>query len=510
MSRRIWIPLLVVAALAVAVAVVAVALPRTGPVAPAEAFVTRDGSRLMLDGKPFAVAGSNNYRPMFLEPPLVDEIMKTAADNNLTVMRVWGFNDIGNADGTNSVDTANTPRYFHYWDGDSPAYNDGEDGLQRLDYVVASAKRHNVRLVIPFVNNWASFGGMDQYVRWAGARYHSDFYTDPTIRQWYQDWVRHLLERTNVHTGVRYKDEPTIAVFELANEARCQAAGQYPRSPDCTTDTITSWVTEMAAYVKSIDSRHLLGFGDEGFMCDEGADHFAYDCSQGVDAAAIARLDDIDLVGLHLYPDHWKTDPQWATEYIKRHVALADEVGKPLFLGEYGWRGDAPRNIVFHQWLSAFHAGGGDIALYWMMQPRSEALTPLDQDGFTAYCPSPVCTQVSYWSQALLDGRTDFPPVADEDFLVAAAAQPVTIDVLASDVSPLSRLDRATVDLDPGTSGVQATVTLPAGAVVVVDGTVTYTPAAGFTGTAEIPYTVNDVEGRTSNVATLTIRISDV
>ena len=186
---------------------------------------------------------------------------------------------------------------------------------------------------------------------------------------------------------------------------------------------------------------------------------------------------------------------------------MANEVGKPLFLGEYGWRGSAPRNVVFHQWLSAFHAGGGDIALYWIMQPRSEALTPLDQDGFTAYCPSPVCTQVSYWSQALLDGRTDFPPVADADFKIAAAGGPVAVDVLSSDVSPFSRLDRGTVDLDHGTAGTQATVTLPDGTAEAVDGTVTYTPAVGFTGTARIPYTISDVEGRASNVATLTIEV---
>ena len=508
MSRRVWVLVGVLSGvLAVAVAAVAFVLTRADRAVPAEAFVTRDGSRLMLDGKPFAVAGSNNYRPMFLEPPLVDDIMRTAADNNLKVMRVWGFNDIGNPDGTNSVDTANTAKYFHYWDGDSPAYHDDKEGLQRLDYVVASAKRHNVRLVIPFVNNWASFGGMDQYVRWAGGSYHSDFYTNPTIRQWYKDWVSHILERTNVHTGVKYKDEPTIAVFELANEARCQGAGQYPRSPDCTTDTITAWVTEMAAHVKSVDSRHLLGFGDEGFMCSDDGDHFAYDCSQGVDAAAIARLDDIDLVGMHLYPDHWKTDPQWATEYIERHLALADEVGKPLFLGEYGWRGSQPRNAVFHQWMSAFHKGGGDIALYWIMQPRSESLTPPDLDGFTAYCPSPVCTQVSYWSQALLDGRTDFPPVADADFTVASGSAPVSVDVLASDVSPFSRLDRATVDLDPSAAGAQAAITLPAGRGRV-DGTITYTPAVGFAGTARIPYTVSDVDGRTSNVATLTVQVA--
>src|SRR5262245_19025738 len=235
----------------------------------------------MLRGEPFAAAGSNNYRPMFLETAVVDDIMQAAADNNFQVMRVWAFNDIGRADGSESVDIQNTTTYFHYWDGHAPAYNDGENGLAKLDYVVASAKRHNIRLVLPFVNNWASFGGMDQYVRWAGGQYHSDFITNPTIRQWYRDWVRHLLDRTNVHTGVKYRDEPAIALWELAIEARCQGSSQFAPAPDCRGDTLTVWAREMAAYVKSIDRKHLVGFGDEGFLCEPSADHWAYDCSTG-------------------------------------------------------------------------------------------------------------------------------------------------------------------------------------------------------------------------------------
>src|SRR5262245_48671589 len=165
-------------------------------------FLSRDGAHFTLDGKPFAAAGSNNYQPMFLDPAQVDDIMQTAAKNYFQVMRVWAFNDIGLADGTNSVDVWNTNTYFHYWDGKAPAFNDGEDGLEKLDYVVASAKKFGIKLVLPFVNNWGSFGGMDQYVRWAGKQYHSDFYTDPTIRGWYQDWVKHLLNRKNTLTGV--------------------------------------------------------------------------------------------------------------------------------------------------------------------------------------------------------------------------------------------------------------------------------------------------------------------
>ena len=433
---------------------------------------------------------------MFLEPAVVDDIMKAAADNNFQIMRVWAFNDIGRADGSESVDIQNTTTYFHYWEGNAPAFNDGDTGLAKLDYVVASAKRHGVRLVLPFVNNWASFGGMDQYVRWAGGQYHSDFYTDPTVRQWYRDWVRHLLDRTNVHTGVRYKDEPAIALWELANEARCQGSSQFAPSPDCRSETLTGWAREMAAYVKSIDRKHLLGFGDEGFLCEPSADHWAYDCSTGVDGRTIAAIDEIDMVGLHLYPDHWDTDPAWSTDYIERHLALGAQVGKPVFLGEYGWRGTDTRNAVFHQWLTAFRSGGGDIALYWIMQPRSELVTPPDSDGFTAYCPSPVCTQVSYWSQSMLTGRTDFPPVVDDDYLLLSAGRPGTLDLLANDVSLFTQLDRASVQLDSSPPGVS-----------LADGRVSYQPPPGFSGVVEFTYTVADVQGRVSAPASVTIRL---
>jgi len=505
MSKPQWKIAGAVAVVVLAVAGVTALLLR-GDDRPGPDFVTRSGSQLMLAGKPFAAAGSNNYRPMFLDKELVDLIMQAAGTSQFQIMRVWGFNDIGLADGTGSLDFQNRTTYFHFWDGKAPAFNDGANGLEKLDYVVASAKKNNVRLVIPFVNNWGSFGGMDQYVSWANGQAHGEFYTSPTIRGWYKDWVRHLLERTNIYTKVKYKDEPTIAVWELANEARCKAT-HFPQGT-CTTDTITAWAKEMAAHVKSIDRTHLLGFGDEGFMCETGASHWAYDCSQGVDARAIAAINDLDLVGLHLYPDHWGTDADWATDYLKRHLTLAGPRGKPVFLGEYGWRRTETRNVVFHQWISVFQQGGGDIALYWVMEPRVEGITPPDQDGFTAYCPSPVCTQVSYRSQAMLTGRTDFPPVPDEDFVLVPFGKTGTLDLLANDVSLYARIEPSTVDLDPAAAGAQASLTLPGGALAVAGGTLTYTPAAGYSGRVDFTYTVADDAGRVSEPANGTIRVA--
>lgn len=362
---------------------------------------------------------------------------------------------------------------------------------------------------MPLVNNWGAFGGMDQYDRWAGLTYHSDFYTDPKARQWYKDWASHLLNRVNSITGIKYKDDPTITAWELANEPRCAASGLLKASPDCKTDTITAWAKEMSGYIRSVDSNHLIGLGDEGFLCDPAGNDWTLDCSQGIDARAIAALPNIDMVGLHLYPDFWKHDAAWSTDYINKHLALGDEFKKPVFLGEYGWKDTTTRNVVFKQWLDAFKAGGGDGANFWMMQPRDKDYTPNDSDGFTVYCPSPVCTQVANSSVAIA-GRVSNPaPVADGDAKATAFGTPVTLDVLKNDVSSESDLDPATVDLDPNTDGVQSTLSVPEGTLAAnPDGAVTVTPAAGFTGTITATYTVSDKSGKVSNVVDLSVNVA--
>ena len=161
--------------------------------------------------------------------------------------------------------------------------------------MIHKAGQLGLRVVIPFVNNWNDFGGMDQYVRWRGGQFHDEFYTDPVDPRLVPGLDLPPAHRVNTHTGVAYKDDATIMAWELANEPRCRAYGVYPSSATCTTQTLIDWADEMRTFVKGIDRRHLLSVGDEGFFCIPGRTDWTENCGEGVDTLALAELRHIDV-----------------------------------------------------------------------------------------------------------------------------------------------------------------------------------------------------------------------
>jgi len=92
------------------------------------------------------------------------------------------------------------------------------------------------------------------------------------------------------------------------------------------------------------------------------------------------------------------------------------------------------------------------------------------------------------------------PPVANNDTAATAINTPVVINVVANDIDS----DR---DLDPQSVAI-ATNPASGGLVNRFDGTVTYTPSAGFFGTDAFAYTVGDRQGAASNVATVTVTVT--
>src|SRR4051794_26609323 len=127
---------------------------------PGGGFVTRHGDQLTLDGHDFAIVGSNNYYPEYSSRFMVDDLFDRARAARFTVMRIWGFLDVGALNGPKDGIS------FQSFDlaAGHPVYNDGATGLQMLDYAIAKAGADGLKLVIPFTNNWRDFGGMDQYV----------------------------------------------------------------------------------------------------------------------------------------------------------------------------------------------------------------------------------------------------------------------------------------------------------------------------------------------------------
>ena len=91
------------------------------------------------------------------------------------------------------------------------------------------------------------------------------------------------------------------------------------------------------------------------------------------------------------------------------------------------------------------------------------------------------------------------PPTAVNDSATTTQDTPVTINVIGNDTDPGGTINPATV-----------TITGAAGngtAIANADGTVSYTPNAGFTGVDTFRYTVNDNAGATSNQATVTVTV---
>jgi mannan endo-1,4-beta-mannosidase len=505
----------------VALALTALIQPQAGGVARAKdgtqgnLFVKRAGPILKVHGQQFRFAGTNNYYLMYKSRAMVDDVLDSAAANNFKVVRTWGWLDIGNEDGSNSVAGKADGVYFQYWDGTKPAYNDGPDGLQRLDYVVAKAKSLGLRLVIPLTNNWADFGGMDQYVRWRGGQYHDQFYTDPVIRGWYKSWITHVLNRTNTITGLQYKNDPTIMTWELGNEPRCVGSGVYPRSSSCTTQTLTAWADEMSTFIKSVDDRHLVSVGDEGFYCVPNAADWIDNCGDGVDTIALTSLPNIDIMSFHLYPDGWgNRTAQWGKEWIERHVRDAKALGKPVMMGEFGWRDKNTRNPVYKEWTDAFFKSGGksggDGALYWILSGKQDDGSLYgDYDGFTVYAGDPLFITLGNFAQMMnVNHSLTFAPVADNDAVTTEFETPVTLTPAANDIAyGGATLPVSTIDLDPAAAGRQTSRSVAGGVFTLNGATVTFTPAAGFAGRATISYTIRDSSARTSNVASLIVSV---
>ncbi|MFF2371402.1 cellulase family glycosylhydrolase [Agromyces sp. NPDC058110] len=494
---------------------------------PKNPFVQANGSRLELAGKTYEFAGTNTYYLGYKSPAMVDAVLDDAKAAGFDVIRTWGSQDYQNPDGTGSVHQNFEGVWYQAWDAAAgrPVVNGGADGLERLDLAVAEAGERGLKLVIPFTNNWNAFGGMDQYVRWAGLDEHADFYTDATVRGWFKDWVGTLLNRTNTVTGVAYKDDPTILAWELANEPRCTSAGVYPDG-DCDTTTITGWAAEMSAYVKSIDRNHLLSAGDEGFFCRDEAQWtltqqygesgygagFGEDCGDGVDTVALASLPAIDLMSMHLYPDHWKVSTDWGTGWIREHAAAAKRIGKPVYLGEFGITDQATRMPVYFEWLQTIRQTGVDGTLYWMLASTQDDGTPYaDYDGFTVYCPSPVCElmtdQAKLVPLSLGGAKTLLELIADHDAVTMQRDTTVAVDVLANDVSFTLPVRAKTLDLDPSTTGRQTSVARVGGtARIQADHTVLVTPDAGFAGKVEFPYSVGNAVDTAKATLTVTVK----
>jgi mannan endo-1,4-beta-mannosidase len=183
------------------------------------------------------------------------------------------------------------------------------------------------------------------------------FWRSKKVKELYKKYVKHMLNRINTYSGIAYKDEPAIMIWEIMNEPRYGAWESKNGA-----EKVRDWLKDAAVFIKSIDKNHLVATGEEGFLNsgDTVKNHTTYPWNAGTGEGSSfvlnADIKEIDLLGFHLWPFQWglwgssEQDfgkdmigeyPElvsFVSEWIDAHWRIAKQVNKPLYLGEFGFQ----------------------------------------------------------------------------------------------------------------------------------------------------------------------------
>ena len=323
------------------------------PVAPSgDGFVRVEGTHFVLDGKPYRFAGANFWYGAYLGAPgdlgdrerLIAELdqLKEAGIDNLRVLAM------SEASG--------------FKRGVSPAIMTApgeydEQLLQGIDFLLDEMAKRDMKAVLYLNNFWQWSGGMSQYVEWftgdSVSNHDPDktgdwngfmlnsarFYAIPEAQALYREAIKHVIGRTNTINGKAYVDDPTVMSWQLANEPRpgsdTEGHENFP--------VFKQWIHDTAGYIGELAPKQLVSTGSEGAWGTLRSDELFYEAHESPN---------VDYLTFHLWPSNWSWmdhhDPAarlesgtvQAIDYIDRHIDLANRMGKPIVLSEFGLNRD--------------------------------------------------------------------------------------------------------------------------------------------------------------------------
>ena len=349
-------------------------------------FVRRDGMHFMAGDQRFYYLGASCYYLAYWAADTstnsatgrtfreeADAYLVRCRNLGFNVVRIWAFND-----GADARALQPAPGVHR------------EEALVGYDYVFSRGAELGLRFVMTLVNNWDDYGGMRWYATNSSpSAVHSDFYTDPKCRAWYEQHVSTMISRTNSFNGRVYRDDPSIFSWQLANEPRWHS---WPKDADAADEsglTIRGWVWDMAAYVKGLDTNHMVSTGEEGWTVDQAWEGIRWELNN--------TSSNIDYTVIHCWPDWWIW--LWGEEpvlysnamaWVEDHLAMSEQLGKPMVLSEYGKNrpldGEEGRHSYYQGWFDIMHASalsnGPAAGLhFWMLEAEGST----HDDGFSVF-----------------------------------------------------------------------------------------------------------------------------
>ncbi len=255
---------------------------------PTSGFVTRTGTSLMLNGAPYRFTGFNIYNANSRWNcwyPMVGG----GLDRALT--------DIGGGG------------VFRAWFFQSLATTNGARDWAAFDATLATAKTHNVRVMVTLTDHWGACEGTGQKGEaWYTTGYKTTVYSGD--RATYREFVREIV--------TRYRDNPIIMMWQIVNEAESKTS-----SGACSSvSVLKNFAADIGGLIKSIDPNHLVSFGTLG----------GQQC--GIAGDAYREIHTSPFIDVCEYHDYWSVDALHGE--LQGRIDQSKALSKPIFIGEMG------------------------------------------------------------------------------------------------------------------------------------------------------------------------------
>ena len=152
----------------------------------------------------------------------------------------------------------------------------------------------------------------------------------PYQRNW-KPFLKFVANRVNTANGLRYKNDPTIAMVSFAGEPN-PPNSEEPLKP--TTQELTDFYRRVFAEWKGFDKNHLVSSG--GLLHIDWEEIYGNPDGSGIDYVAIFSLPKHDVPSIHNY---WNAfPPSAATDFKTPKIAtVCASIGRPWITEEFGF-----------------------------------------------------------------------------------------------------------------------------------------------------------------------------
>lgn len=294
--------------------------------------VTSDG--FTIENKSFRFIGANAVNLVFYDDfgLSVQEAVKTAKECGITVLRL-----------------------FLDW---------GRGKLEDYDVILDLASHHNIYVILTLVDCQSIYNKSNIEEHGEEYPYYTNL-TDVENIDKFKNRIREIIMHKNSINGRIYRDDTTIFAWDIANEPKL-CFPEYLQMRD--------WISEIATYIKSIDSSHLVTVGFDTKFPAFDSDESLYE---------MLNIPELDFFSFHFYAVPKDREGESLSENYKERIAFRTKrflsMGKPVIMEEFGFSSSGELNTriksnpntarlyyrVFKESMDAAFSAGASGVIFW-------------------------------------------------------------------------------------------------------------------------------------------------